>query len=87
MSKPNERLPEPAPTDAEALARELEIELQLKRASWQKARARRGLWRGLSLLFLLLVIVGALLAYLFLQPRLRQRGDERKAPPTEEMGR
>ena len=75
MSEADERLPKPPSADAEALARELEMELMLKRAGWQKMRARRGTWRALSLLFLLLVIFGALAAFLFLQPSLRQRTD------------
>jgi hypothetical protein len=79
MSEPDERLPKPPSTDVEAPARELEMELQLRRANWQKARTRRGTWRALSLLFLLLVIFGALAAYLFLQPRLRERADERSS--------
>ncbi|HEY1769187.1 MAG TPA: hypothetical protein VGG02_02900 [Chthoniobacterales bacterium] len=78
-------MPDPTsqPTgDAEALARALELELQSKRAGWQRARARRNLWRALSLLFLLLVIVGALFAWLSLQPRVRERAAKPAAAST-----
>ena len=60
----------PSPTDPDALAKVLEMELMFKRAAWQKARARRGTWRILSILFLLLVLLGALFAYFYLMPRL-----------------
>ena len=56
-------------TDPDALAKSLEVELILKRASWQKARGRLIVWRTLSIIFLLLVIVGALAAYFFLIPQ------------------
>ena len=72
----------PRATDPEALAKELEMELMLKRASWQQARARRGTWRALSILFLILIIAGALLAWLFLVPRLQQRRVEPAATET-----
>jgi hypothetical protein len=67
--------PEKTPdgVNPEEITRALEMELQLKRASWQRMRERRGVWRMLSLLFLLLVLAGALLTYLYLQPQLHHR--------------
>ena len=67
---------EPRAADPEALAKALEIELILKRASWQRASARRGLWRAFSFLFLFVVILGALFAYFYLIPKLTRRGAE-----------
>ena len=71
-------------TEADALTKALEIELQLKRASWQKVRARRGTWRALSLLFLLLVILGTLFAFFYLLPQLHPN---RAKTPAVERGR
>lgn len=71
-------------SDPDALAKALEMELIQKRAAWQKARAQRGTWRALSLLFLLLVILGALAAFFFVLPQLRNRATE---TPAAESGR
>ena len=78
----DEPKPDSRETDPEVLARALEIELLLKRAAWQKAAERSGRWRGLSILFLLLVILAALFAWLFLAPQLRERGKETRAAET-----
>lgn len=78
MPEENPRTPV---NDVEAMAKELEIELMQKRAVWQRAGASRGLWRALSVLFLIIVFLGALLAYFFFVPGLVQREGER--PPTE----
>lgn len=56
--------------DPETLARVLEMELALKRTQWQRTRAQRGTWRALSILFLLLVIGGALAAYFYFAPEI-----------------
>ena len=63
----------PRETDPVALGRALEVDLILKRAAWEKARERRGTWRALSLLFLLAVILGALFAWFYFAPQLRER--------------
>lgn len=76
MSGANEPKPEPPAADPEALAKALEMELMLKRASWQKTRAQRGTWRALSFLFLLLVVLGALLAYFYFAAGVSHRGPE-----------
>ncbi len=56
----------PSPAEIEKL---LEIELMQKRASWQRAKAQRNIWRTLSFLFLFVIIVGALVGYfVFLSP-------------------
>ncbi len=87
MSRPDETKPEPRPDDPEAVAKALEIELMLKRAGWQRARARRGTWRALSLLFLLLVIVVALAAWFYLVPALSRRGESTPPPATADSSR
>jgi len=69
----NEKLPRE--TDPEALGRALEIELILKRAAWEKMRQRRSAWRAASLLFLLVVVLGALFAWFYFAPQLRERTD------------
>jgi hypothetical protein len=71
-------------SDPDALARALELELIQKRAEWQKARTQRGTWRAVSLLFLLLVLLGALAAFFFVLPQLRSRRTE---TPAAESGR
>lgn len=78
MSGPGEIEPK-RETDPEAMARALELELIMKRASWQKAQARRGTWRALSFLFLFLVILGTLLAYFYFATALPRAGGEKPA--------
>jgi hypothetical protein len=74
MPAPEEKQPVQPATDPEALAKALQMELLLKRASWQKAQARRGTWRALSFLFLFVVLLGALFAWLYVMPRLTRNG-------------
>ncbi len=74
MAEPEEARPAPPPTEPDVLAQMLEIELIAKRASWERARAHRGRWRALSLIFLLLVILGGLLAWFYFATELNQRG-------------
>ncbi len=73
---------DPRETDPDALARALQLELLLKRAAWQKTAERRGTWRALSIFFLILVVLAALFAWLFLAPQLRERGEESRAAET-----
>ena len=77
--------PEPSPADPEALTRGLELELITKRLSWQKMRVRRSTWRALSLLFLFVVLVSALLAYLYFSTEMSRRGGE--SPSAERIER
>ena len=77
--------PEPSPADPEALTRGLELELITKRVSWHKMRARRSTWRALSLLFLFVVLVGALLAYFYFSTEMSRRG--RESPSAERIER
>ena len=56
---------EPSKIDPEQLSKLLEIELMQKRAGWQRTVAQRRTFRAFALLFLLLVIVGAIGAYFF----------------------
>ena len=74
---------EPRADDPEALAKELELELMQQRASWQKVSARRGTWRALSILFLLLLGLAALLAYFYFVPELRSRASGKTSAPIE----
>ena len=59
--------------DPDALARALDSEMKQQRLRWEQARRRRGAWRALSFLFLLLVIVGALLVWFYLLPAVKER--------------
>ena len=68
-------------TDPDALMEVLDMELALKRAAWQRTRSQRGTWRALSILFLLLVIAGGLVAYFYFAPALGRRGES--SPPPE----
>ncbi len=69
--------------DPDALAKELELELLQQRAAWKKVRAQRGTWRALSILFLLLLGVAALLAYFYFVPELRSRASGKTSAPIE----
>jgi hypothetical protein len=75
-----EKQPSNLVTDPDALAKMLEMELALKRAAWQHTRSRRGTWRALSILFLLLVIMGALVAYFYFVPALSRSGESTSPP-------
>jgi len=72
--------------EGEALAKALELELIAKRASWQRARARRGTWLTMSLLFLFLVFAGAVAAWFFFATEIRERR-EKPTPVRAEHGR
>jgi hypothetical protein len=87
MPEPGETRPNAPAADPEALAKALEVELILKRASWQKAQARRGTWRALSFLFLLLVIVGALFAWFYFASTLNHRGEDTPRAGAADAGR
>jgi hypothetical protein len=84
---PSLKKPEPSLTDPEALTRGLELELITKRASWQKMRARRSTWRVLSLLFLFVVLVGALLVYFYFSTEMSHRGGESPSAERTERNR
>jgi hypothetical protein len=56
---------EPSKLNPEQLSKLLEIELMQKRAGWQRSAAQRRTVRALAFLFLLVVIGGAIAAYLF----------------------
>ena len=74
-----------SPADPEALTRGLELELITKRVSWEKMRARRSTWRALSLLFLFVVLVSALLAYFYFSTEMSRR--DRESPSAERIDR
>ncbi len=57
---------EPEQNDSAQLEKLLEIELMQKRAAWKQAKQRSSSLRNLSYLFLLLVVLGALVAYFLL---------------------
>jgi hypothetical protein len=73
--------PESKKTDAEELARRLEIELAQKRAAWAETGARYRRIRAASLLFLALVVMGALFAFFFLFTHLTQERPARGSQP------
>lgn len=55
-------------TDPEQLAQLLEIELMQKRAGWRQAQARSRTIRGVSFLFLFVIIAGGLAAFFVFMP-------------------
>ena len=77
---PADGKPQPSDTDPEKLARLLEIELMQKRVAWQRAGERRNVYRLYALLFLVLVIAGAIAAYFFLVGGMPDRAPERQPP-------
>lgn len=78
-----DRKPESSPPDPDQLAKLLEIELMHKRAGWQRTTARNRSLRAIAILFLLVVIGGALAAYyLFVVNAPQRPGSEREASPT-----
>jgi len=87
MPDPEEARPNVPAADPDALAKALEVELMLKRASWQKAQAKRGTWRALSFFFLLLVILGALFAWFYFASALHNRGEETPRAGAVDAGR
>ncbi|MEO8439821.1 MAG: hypothetical protein ABI540_06310 [Spartobacteria bacterium] len=87
MAAPEEADPKRAAIDPDGLAKALEMELIMKRASWEKMRARRGTWRALSFFFLFVVILGALLAYFLFAHAVPQRGAEEPAAERVESAR
>ena len=64
------------------MARALELELISRRPVWQKAKERRQTWRALSILFLLLILLVALVAYFYLVPEL-SREEKPSSPATQ----
>jgi hypothetical protein len=86
MPTPDE-LPPQRLSDPDALAKALEMELIGKRAAWQKAKARRGVWLALSIVFLLLVLLAGLFAYFYLVPELSRRGENAPAARATETNR
>jgi len=82
-----EKQPSNGVTDPDALAKLLEIELALKRTGWEQSRARLNIWRALSFLFLLLVIVGGLVAWFYCAPALGHRDETTSAPVATESAR
>ena len=69
--------------DPAALVQALELELIQQRAAWRKVSARRGTWRALSLFFLLLLGLAALVTYFYILPQLRSRAGEKGSSPIE----
>ena len=82
MVSDNAKFDGPAANNAEELSRLIEIELIQKRAEWQKAGARRKTIRSVSILFLFVVIMGALLAFYFAFSRVNEERGHQKPPAT-----
>jgi hypothetical protein len=74
----------PEPADPELLLRMLDLELMQKRAQRQQESARRGNWRALSFLFLVIVIVAGFVAayFAFSSGRLEELRARNAAPPS-----
>jgi hypothetical protein len=84
MAAPGDQSPRPE-GDPEAVSRALELELISRRAGWQKAKERRQTWRALSILFFLLIVLVALVAYFYLVPELsRERKSSAPASQTDQ---
>ncbi len=84
---PAEKQPSNLVTNPDDLTKLLEMELASKREGWQRARSRRGTWRALSILFLLLVVMGALAAYFYFATALRYRGEATPSVETKDSTR
>lgn len=65
---------------AEEFSRVLEIELAAKRAAWQREREKHRVVRVLSFSFLSVVIIGALIAFLFIFSRMNEAHEQRSQP-------
>jgi len=59
-------------SDSEEINRLLEIELIQKRAAWQQASSRYKTLKSVSILFLFVVILGALLGFYFVMMRVSE---------------
>jgi hypothetical protein len=77
--------PETTPPDPDALTKALDLELAQKRVQWERERKRRGTWRALSVLFLLVVVAGALFVWFYLIPTLNRnhRGSPEPQPSSQ----
>jgi hypothetical protein len=73
----------PAKDNAEELSRLLELELMQKRAAWQQANARHKTLKSLSILFLFVVIMAALVAFYLLYGRISEQHGTRPSSTTE----
>ncbi|MGH8101192.1 MAG: hypothetical protein ACREIW_07835 [Chthoniobacterales bacterium] len=69
-------------TDPGDLARVLELEMLQKRATWQRANARHRTIRGLSVLFLFIIILAAVGAFFFLFLRAKDGAANRPGAST-----
>ncbi len=73
--------PNPSESSPPEIEKLLEIELMQKRAAWQQSKAKYGLWRALSFLFLFLVILAVLVGfYLFFTSDHRREGNPQTEP-------
>lgn len=73
-------------TEPGDLARVLELELLAKRAAWQRATARHRTVRGLSFLFLFIIILAAGSAFFFVLLRAKDEAANRPGgSPTSEQ--
>lgn len=84
------RKPESQPNDPEEMTRLLELELMQKRAAWQEAGTRRSSLRTVSICFLFVVVIAAMLAFYFLLSSGRLDGRRapqgNQSPPAETPG-
>ena len=71
-----------SPADPDALAKALELELRQKRARWQRVRERRGTWRALGILVVLVVLIALLVGWLYLLPELSRSQSQVSPTPT-----
>ena len=69
-------------TEPGDLARVLELELLAKRAAWQRANAHHRTIRGLSVLFLVIMILAAVGAFFFVLLRAKDEAANRPGGST-----
>ena len=75
---------ESSKVDPDQIARMLELEMAQKRAEWIAASARHHTIRTISIVFLAIVVMGALLAFFLMFTQLSQQhpGGGTRAQPT-----
>jgi len=87
MSGDNPESVKPPDPNPEELSRLLEIELIQKRAQWQKLSSRRSSLRSMSILFLFIMILGALAAFYLAFTRAGEARQQRSPETTNTSAR
>lgn len=64
-------------TDTDQICRLLDAKLANERAAWQRANSQRQIIRAASLIFVFLVIIGALAAFYFVSTRVAEHRQDK----------